>query len=679
MRFAICPFCGVGCELLVDTKNNKIKSVSGISSKGKLCIKGIYSNKFVNHPERLLGSYISEKFLEKLSNFLKEKITLREKIKLRQSYFYKISYEDAAFIVAEKIKEIKENYGEKAFGFIGGARTNCESVYLFQKFAREIIKTNNIDNCARLCHSPSLKGLYEVFGTGASSISYKDLENTEVIFIIGANPAEAHPVIFQRILEARKKKDTTIICVDIVKTKTYENSDIKILIPPLFNIPFLRLIAWHILDSKLYKKNFLETKTKNYKNYFEILKKEQNILLSFFKNYASHLIPISKDIAQIIAKKRTCFIWGLGVSEHKFGSNTVMEIAHLSLLTGNIAKKGAGVMPLRGQNNVQGACDMGALPNYYPGYEEIPKEKEGLKSPQMIKAAYEGKLKFLWIVGEDLLHSHADIDFIDKALDNLEVLVVNDIFPVKIVEKADIVFGVKSTYEKDGIYINAERRVHLSKAIYTNNTLLDDWEVIQLVENKLQNSFSYKSSKEIWEEVTSKVKIFKGINYSLLEKDLLNPPQWPLKENIFADGFFTKDKKAHFIPFSIKKVLSYIKGKYNNLSKDEFILTTTRIYEHYNICSQSLKIEPLKRYEEKIYTILMSDKDKERIKKDTVYLQTNEKKVGPFKVEFTDKIPKGIIVANLHHSEINKLFSMEGDIHTLTYVFKFLPVKIKTS
>ena len=144
MKIAICPFCGVGCELFIDTKGNKVKPAPGVSSKGKLCIKGIYSNKFVNHPDRLVGSYISEKFLKRLSNSLKEKITLKEKVKLRQSYFYKVSYEDAAFIVAKKIKEIKENYGERAFGFIGGARTNCESVYLFQKFAREIIKTNNI-------------------------------------------------------------------------------------------------------------------------------------------------------------------------------------------------------------------------------------------------------------------------------------------------------------------------------------------------------------------------------------------------------------------------------------------------------------------------------------------------------------------------------------------------------
>jgi len=676
MRLAICPFCGVGCELLVDPKSNKIKSVSGISSKGKLCLKGVYSNRFISSHNRLIGSYISEKFLKNLPNSLKKEIKLQEKVKLSQSYFYKITYEDAAFIVAKKIKEIKEKYNQNAFGFIGGARTNCESVYLFQKFAREVINTNNIDNCARVCHSPSLKGLYDIFGTGASSISYKDLEDTQVIFIIGANPAEAHPVIFQRILEAKKKKDITLICIDIIKTKTYEKSDIKILIPPLFNIPFLRLIAFHILSKNLSQKNFLETKTRNYKKYFEIVKKEKDLLLAFFKKYAPHLISISEKLAQIISQKRTCFLWGLGVSEHKFGSNTVMEIAHLSLLTGNIAKKGAGVMPLRGQNNVQGACDMGALPNYYPGYKEIPKEKEGLKTPEMIRACLERKLKFLWVMGEDLLHSHADIDLIDKALDNLEILVVNDIFPVKIIDKADIVFGVKSTYEKDGIYINAERRVHLSKAVYENNFLLDDWEVIQLVENKLQNGFSYKSSKEIWKEVSHKVKIFKDITYDLLERDLLNPPSWPGKENLFEDGFFTKDKKAHFMPFSIKKILSYINEKYNNLSKDEFILTTTRIYEHYNICSQTLNIEPLKKYKGKIYTILASDKDKDKFK-NTVYLYANGKKVGPFKVEFTSKVPKGMLVAYLHHPEINRLFSMEGDIYTLTYAFKFLPVKVK--
>ena len=675
MQIGVCPFCGVGCE--IGFENGKIHRVNGISSDHKLCIKGLFAHKFIDAPDRLKGAYISKDFLENINENIRKKIEVGNKVIFQEKEFFEISYKDAAFIVAEKIKEIKIKYSEKVFAFIGGARTNCESVYLFQKFAREIIKTNNIDNCARVCHSPSLKGLYEVFGTGASSISYKDLENTEVILIIGANPFEAHPVIFKRILEAKKKKDIKIITIDIVPTKTTKYSDKEILIPPLFNLPFLRLISLFIYENKLFDKKFLEKHTNNFKDYFEILKREKETLIKFFEKYEPSLISKAKEISKLISTKKTCFVWGLGVTEHIFGSETVMEIAYLSLLTNNILRKYTGVMPLRGQNNVQGACDMGALPNYLPGYAPLSKEKEGLKTPEIIKAIKENKIKFLWIMGEDLLHSHADIDYIDQALDNLELLVVNDIFPVKIVKKAHIVFGIKSTLEKDGIYINAERRVHLGKAFIENKNLLDDWEVVKLVENYLKGSFKYKTNKEIWHEVENKVDIFKGITYEFLEKNILNSPQWPLKEHIFEDGFFTKDKKANFIPFSIKEVLNYIETSYKNFKEDEFILTTVRFYEHYNICSQTERIENLKRYNERINEILISKKYMKKLKKREVYLERNGKKVGPFKIKFKEHFPENIVVAYMHHKEINKLFDLEkGDRYTKTYEFKFLPVRL---
>ena len=593
--------------------------------------------------------------------------------------FFTIPYEDAYKIVAAHLQSIIQEYSPYAFAAIGGARTSCESGYLFQKFARELIGSPHVDNCARVCHSPSLKGMRATIGEGAATNPFDDVYKTQNILVIGSNTTEAHPIVANRILDV-VKKGVTLSVIDVRKITLSKFATNHLSIPFETNLMILNMIARTIIENGWEDSEFIQKRCLGFKEYKKALlqdKYSDKELLRHIRGY-EELPDLIEKVAYDIAHKKTLILWGLGVTEHLDGSYAVMAITHLALLTGNVGKEGAGLMPLRGQNNVQGTCDMGMLPYFLPDYKK-PKI-EGLMTPDIIDAVLEGKIRAIFNMGEDIAHIHPNQNKIKKALKKLDFLVVNEIFPNEITKYADFIFGVKSAYEKRGVYVNAERRLHLSQPLVTSN-LPDDWEVLCGIAKYLKSDFAYENEEQIWNEVREVAsERFSGASYEKLQKNSLRGLQWPVFEEdtpiLHKERFRTKDGFARF-----RHKAYELRGMFKELLQKRdphFYLTTGRTIAHYNNGAQTKACESLaKRYSEDI--LLVSQKDREFFEgKEKVVLQSKYGTSHPLKIKFTSALSRGTLYTTFHHasSHINYLFGDESDNFVKTARFKSVKVKV---
>ncbi len=678
MKRTVCHYCGVGCELGFDDSGKVVHLKNGVVSKGKLCIKGVFGHEFVNHSERLRGCYVKGELLREFS-YNPEMFP-----KWREG-FREVPYSIGYRIVATKLKEIKEKFGGRAFAAIGGARTNCESSYLFQRFAREVVGSPNVDNCARICHSPSLKGLRATVGEGAASCSFDEIYNSELIVVIGSNTTEAHPIVSHRVIE-HVRKGAKLAVVDVREIGLFRFASYRLLLPFDSNLLFLNAVAKYIVEEGLYNDGFIKDRTEGFEEFKDwVLSGEVagREIFKKLKGYESLYDEIPK-FAKAIAEKRTIFLWGLGVTEHVDGSKAVMAIANLALLTGNAGRKGTGLVPLRGQNNVQGACDMGMLPYFLPGYRK-PKE-EGFMTPQIFDAILEGRIKALWVMGEDLAHVHPNLSKVHEALESLDFMVVNELFPCETTKYADVVFGVKSCYEKSGIYINAERRLHLSEPIFDSD-LPDDWEVVRDVARSMGVDFGVSTSEDVWNLVRKELpEMFGGASYSLLRKNFLKAPQWPIPSgsegtpSLYAEKFSTPSGRAKFAvtPYSFRGM---VKELLESGNCSDFYLTTGRILLHYNNSAQTFHCHTLNKFktfrEDVVYA---SEEDRQRLqgaRKVVLYNKNGE--TGPLPIEYNRHIKKGTLFVSFHRPEsrINFLFGDDSDEFVKTAAFKSVKVRVR--
>ena len=678
---SVCTYCGVGCDITAVVEDNKIKKIyaqkDGVVSQGKLCIKGKYGYDFVDSKDRLRAPLISKRFLDKNPSIYKE---YKEHLNEFDSNFFSTTFDIATTIAAKKLKEITSKYGSHSFCAIGGARTSCENAYIFQKFCRESIGSPHVDNCARVCHSPSLKGMRATIGEGAATNPYNDIYDSEFIIVIGSNTIEAHPIVANRLVEVANTKDN-IAVIDVRPTKLAKMAKYNCIIPFEANLLILNMMAYVIIKEELYNKEFVENRTKNFEEFKEKILNDEYANPNFFKQIKGYeeLAILIPKIAREYALKKSMIFWGLGVTEHIDGSYAVMAITHLALLTGNIGKKGAGLMPLRGQNNVQGACDMGCLPYYGPDYT-TPKEI-GLMTPQLIEKMQEGSIKALLNMGEDITHIHPNINKSIKAVSNLELLIVQELFLTDIAKRADIVFGVKSAYEKEGVYVNAMRRLHLSTPLVKSN-LPDDWEVIQAIDNKMGGNFSYKSSEDIWNEVRVVAKNrFSGAAYYRLRRHAKRGMQWPIYHEdtpiLHLLDFRTDDGlgRYEYHTYQLRGMLKdLVEEKLYNSST--YYLTTGRILAHYNNSAQTKRSKKLDtKYDEDIILAPLEDEGKYG---DKVILKSSYGESEALEIRYTDKIKPNTLYTTFHHasSKINALFGDEADEQVLTARFKSVAVEI---
>jgi len=684
---SVCTYCGVGCEITAEvTDGCKIEKIfakeTALVSQGELCLKGKEGYSFLNSHNKIENALISWEFIEKnWKMFESLNVVPLQPMILQGRLFHSIPYTQAYKIVARKLEEIVKKFSPKSFASIGGARTNCESGYIFQKFTREVIGSPHVDSCARVCHSPSLRGMKETIGEGASTNPFDDIKNAEFVILIGSNITEAHPIAGNKLLRAKKSGKLDIATIDIRETQIFKHSKYKLTIPYEANLLVLNMMARIILQEGLENRKFIEKRTKYFEDYKESILNDPYSNPELFRDikgyeYLADLIP---QVAKEYAAKKSMILWGLGVTEHLDGSYAVMAITHLALLTGNIGKSGAGLMPLRGQNNVQGACDVGMLPYYNPDYK--PPKEVGLMTPDIFDAIHRGEIKALWNMGEDLAHIHPNQNKIHSALNKLELLIVNEVMINEITKFADIIFGVRSSYEKMGVYVNAERRLHISQPLVESH-LPDDWEVLQGVEKRLKGSWSYKNSKDVWNEVRVAVKDrYSGASYKKLKKHQLSGLQWPIDKEetpiLHTEKFRTEDGFGKFyyhqykLRGQIKELLEYREAK-------NFYLSTGRTVIHYNNSAQTKATQRLLKLHKRDI-LLVSDEDRDffdGVK--TVVLKTEFGESGELPIKITKTLKKGTLFTTFHHSEsrINFLFGDDCDELVKTAQFKSLKVQV---
>jgi formate dehydrogenase major subunit len=449
----VCTYCGVGCNLEVSVVNDKVKSIrapyDAEVNQGHTCLKGRFAFSFYNHPDRITSPLIR-----------------------KDGVLTPATWDEAYDFIAKKLIEIKHQYGPDAIAGISSARCTNEENYLMQKFIRAVIGTNNIDCCARVCHSPTALGMQRAFGTGAATNSIEDLKHTDCILVIGANPTDAHPVTGAKLKQFAMKGKPTIV-VDPRRTELARYATYHLALKPGTNVALLNMMLYYIITEGLEDGTFIENRTEGYTSF-----KDQILALNM--DELAEITGVDKELVRLAAiayakAPNAMSFHGLGVTEHTQGTFTVMLISDLAMITGNIGRPGVGVNPLRGQNNVQGAADMGCQPHQGAGYlnaydPEINKQYEafyntvipigkGLKIPEMFDASIQGKLKALWLMGEDVVQTDPNTQKVIKAMEHLDLLVVQELFMTETANYATVVLPGASFLEKSGTYTNGERRI----------------------------------------------------------------------------------------------------------------------------------------------------------------------------------------------------------------------------
>jgi formate dehydrogenase alpha subunit len=587
-----CPYCGVGCQLELWIKDDKIAKVKGFDSVpnfGATCVKGRFGLDFVQRPDRLTRPLV------------------RKDGKLVES-----TWDEALDLVAGKLGAIKKEHGSGALAGLSSAKCTNEENFVFQKFVRTAFGSNNVDHCARLCHASTVAGLARSFGSGAMTNSIEELEHAEVILVTGSNTTETHPVIATRIKKAVLFHGAKLIVIDPRKIDLVKYTE-------KYGGLWLRQkngsdVAWAngmmnvIISEGLLDEEFIKTRTED----FEALKK---IVSGYTPEKVEKITGIHAKLLQSAARlyakaKDASIVYSMGITQHTTGTDNVMSMANLALLTGNLGRESVGVNPLRGQNNVQGSCDMGALPNVYPGYQAVPDaaikekfekawgvkldDKVGLTVVEIMHAAADGKIKGLYIMGENPMVSDPDLGHVKKALENLDFLVVQDIFLTETAQLADVVLPVASFAEKQGTFTNTERRVlWIEKAVPAPGEARIDWEVIREVSTRMGYKMEYNRLEDIVNEVNKLVPQYAGITY----KRLLNGEklQWPCPNPEHpGTKFLHRDKFTRglgkFFAIDYIPPAEWPDGAY------PFLLSTGRLLYHYHTGSMSRRTVALPQY-----------------------------------------------------------------------------------
>jgi formate dehydrogenase (NADP+) alpha subunit len=586
-----CPYCGVGCSIYLGVRAGKIVRVRGNEkgpvNGGELCVKGRYGLDFVNHPDRLTRPLIRREDVPKFS-------TSREITEV----FREADWGEALDRVAQGITKIAAGCGPDSIGVLSSAKCTNEENYLLQKFARAALNTNNVDHCARLCHASTVAAALAAFGDGAMSNSISDIDYAEVMLVIGSNTTECHPIIGRKIRRAVRNNGAKLIVADPRRIELSEIAEVHLEHLPGTDVALLNGMMRQILEDGLQDQGFISERCEDFEHFRESLQPYDLKTVEMITGVPAEKIQRSARL--FAGAQKAVIFYGMGITQHTTGTDNAKTIANLLMLTGNLGRQGTGFSPLRGQNNVQGACDMGALPVFFPGYQRvndpIVREKfrqawgrelsqtPGLTITEMVQAAYDGRLKALYVMGENPMLSEPDLNHAKEALTRLEMLVVQDIFLTETAQLADVVLPAASFAEKDGTFTNTERRVQrIRKTIDPPGQAKPDGEIIAEISKRMGYPMNYKSSAEVMAEIARVTPIYGGISYDRLIKAGL---QWPCPDRkhpgtpILHVGQFTRGRgKFHAVqdrPPAELPTRAY-----------PILLTTGRILEHWHTGSMS--------------------------------------------------------------------------------------------
>lgn len=649
-----CAYCGVGCTFEAQMRGPELVRMvpykDGKANRGHSCIKGRFAYGYANHKDRILKPMIRDHINEP---------------------WREVEWDFAFEYTAKKLREIESKYGANAIGGITSSRCTNEETFLVQKLIRAGFGVNNVDTCARVCHSPTGYGLKQAFGTSAGTQDFDSVEHVDCAIIIGANPTDGHPVFASR-LKKRIREGAKLIVIDPRRIDMVESAHIRadyhLPLRPGTNVAIVTALAHVIVTENLCDMEFIKSRC----DIDEF--NEWAAFVSDARHSPENIAPlcgVSPDDIRCAARlyagaKNGAIYYGLGVTEHSQGTTTVMAIANLAMATGNIGCMGGGVNPLRGQNNVQGSCDMGSFPHEFSGYRPVSdvgvrqlfetkwgaklSPNAGLRIPNMLDEAVEGKFKALYVQGEDIAQSDPDTKHVTEALSKMECVIVQDLFLNETANYGHIFLPGCTFLEKDGTFTNAERRIQRVRKIMPTKNGLADWEVTLKLAKALGLNWEYESPDKIMDEIAELTPSFAGVSYEKLEE--LGSIQWPCNEEfpngtpIMHENGFERGK-GKFI------ITEYVPTLEKTGPKFPLLLTTGRILSQYNVGAQTRRTENQKWHSQDVLEINPIDAENRGIiDGDLVKLQSRKGETALY-AEITNRVAVGVVYTTFHHPESN--------------------------
>jgi len=677
-----CAYCGVGCTFRAEMRGEELVRMvpwkDGKANRGHSCVKGRFAWGYAQHQDRILNPMIRESI---------------------DQPWREVSWEEAIAHTASEFRRIQAQYGTRSVGGITSSRCTNEETFLVQKMIRQGFGNNNVDTCARVCHSPTGYGLKTTFGTSAGTQDFDSVMQSDVILVIGANPTDGHPVFASR-MKQRLRQDAKLIVVDPRRTDLVRSPHIEaahhLPLRPGTNVAMLTALAHVIVTEKLYDEAFIRERCDwdEFQDWADFVSEPARSPEAIEPLTGVAAAEVRGAARLYATGGNGAIYYGLGVTEHSQGSSTVMAIANLAMATGNIGREGVGVNPLRGQNNVQGACDMGSFPHEYSGYRHVSDEgaralfetawgvaldpEPGLRIPNMLDAATEGSFKGLFVQGEDILQSDPNTHHVAAGLAAMECVVVQDLFLNETANYAHVFLPGSTFLEKDGTFTNAERRIQRVRKVMSPLNGFADWEIVQLVANALGLGWDYAHPSDIMDEIAALTPSFAGVNYARLDTD--GSLQWPVTGDapdgspiMHIDGFVRG--RGKFV------VTDYVPTDEKTGPRFPLLLTTGRTLSQYNVGAQTRRTDNVLWHEEDLLEIHPSDAENRGLKDgDWVSLKSRAGETT-LRAKVTERVAPGVVYTTFHHpdTQANVITTDFSDWATNCPEYKVTAVQVAAS
>ncbi len=644
-----CAYCGVGCSFRAELKEDKlirmVPSKGGGANEGHSCVKGRFAWGYALHEDRITTPMIRESIDDE---------------------WRVVSWEEAINYAASRLKEVQAKYGVKAIGGITSSRCTNEEVYAVQKMIRASFHNNNVDTCARVCHSPTGYGLSKTFGTSAGTQDFKSVDKSDLMLLIGSNPTDAHPVFGSRMKRAMRRGAKLIVVdprrIDLVRSAHVE-ADYHLQLLPGTNVAVINALGNVVVTENLVDRDFVTERCDPdlFKAWEQFVSQPENSPENVELISGVPAADIRAAARLYAAAPNAAIYYGLGVTEHSQGSTMVMGMANLAMATGNIGREGVGVNPMRGQNNVQGSCDMGSFPHEFPGYRHVSDNtvrgsfegawgltldaEPGLRIPNMFDAALDGNFKGLFVHGEDIAQSDPNIKHVHSALRAMEIVIVQDLFLNETARFAHVFLPGTSFLEKDGTFTNAERRINRVRPVLPAANGKQEWEIVCELAQAMGYDMHWNSSAEIMDEIAALTPTFAGVSFAKL--DSVGSMQWPVNDNsplgteIMHVKGFVRGKGAFM-------VTPYVPTDEKANRKFPLLLTTGRILSQYNVGQQTRRTDNLAWYDEDVLEMHESDAMMRGIADGGFATMSSRAGDTTMRVRITDRVPAGIVYATFH-------------------------------
>ncbi len=674
-----CAYCGVGCSFKAEMQGEQVVLMEpykdGGANEGHSCVKGRFAWGYASHPDRVLAPMIRESIDDEWKT---------------------VSWDGAIAFAAARLKDIQARHGRGSIGGITSSRCTNEEVFAVQKMVRAAFGNNNVDTCARVCHSPTGFGLSTAFGTSAGTQDFKSVEYADVIMVIGANPTDAHPVFASR-MKKRLRDGAKLIVVDPRKIDLVRSPHVEaahhLQLRPGTNVAVINALAHTIVTEGLMNDAFVAERCEpaNFAAWREFVSRAENSPEAMEPHTGVPAADLRAAARLFATGGNGAIYYGLGVTEHSQGSTMVMGLANLAMATGNLGRDGVGVNPLRGQNNVQGACDMGSFPHELSGYRHVGTDavrqsfeamwgatidrEPGLRIPNMLDAAVDGHFKGLFVQGEDIAQSDPNTAHVQAALKAMECVIVQDLFINETAKLAHVFFPGTSFLEKDGTFINAERRINRVRPAIRPKTGKDEWQVVCELSNALGYPMRYNAASEIMDEIAALTPTFQNVSFAYLDR--VGSVQWPCNDKnplgtpIMHRGTFVRGL-GKFMP------TPYVPTEEKSNRRFPLLLTTGRILSQYNVGAQTRRTENVKWHSEDVLEIHPSDAEDRGIHDGSEVTLASRIGATVLKAHVTPRVAPGVVYTTFHYpvSGANVVTTEHSDWATNCPEYKVTAVQV---